>query len=118
MHVRRGAMANPLFRHERCAQSPPLVHAEPSRPNAVNQDGFVAWCRPFSGYQIEQFPLSIAGHAGDDPERNKTLGDVREGAEQYREEMSVLARKSAYSASMYSIRTLRFSSARSTRNGV
>lgn len=46
----------------------------------------------------------IAGYAGDDPELNETLHEMRRGAEQYHEDMTLLARKSAYSASMYSMK--------------
>jgi hypothetical protein len=46
----------------------------------------------------------IAGYAGNDPELHKTVSGMRDGAQRYREEMSVHARKLAYSSSVYSMK--------------
>ena len=65
LHARRGAVAEPLLRHEGRAEPPPLGDRQMPDRFAVDDDVAGVRRRAFAGQRGEQFVLAVAGDAGD-----------------------------------------------------
>ena len=65
LHARRGAVAEPLFRHEGGAELAALGDREVAGGVAVDDDVAVARRETLAGQRREQFVLAVAGDAGD-----------------------------------------------------
>ena len=63
-HPRRGAVAEPLFRHEGRAELAPAGDREMAGGLAIDHDGAGVFRRPLAGEGGKQLVLAVAGDAG------------------------------------------------------